>query len=283
MTGRPRLHLRLGVARRYTHLVIEESHLLAAALGFPMSDEIRLGERAIELAREEAPEPLADGGELRTWRDPSRAGLAIYTSAEGHVRSVIPFLDGARELRVRISELVEAGDPVDSALIVDVLGPGDQATARLGFVAQDFHVNRERLQQQVPMDAALTAFARRFVVRAPHAPSQLEELGDAPTRFVATGLVAAQQGRSDFSPARALVRAQIEDCEQRINRSSRETFQRARVVCEAMEFDVVARYQENHHGQVFRPGQVLEGSVFFVATLDPAHHDYTMPLIRPRR
>jgi len=263
--------------------VIEESHLLAAALGFSVSDEIRLAQRAVELAREEPPEALQDGGELRSWRDTSRAALSVYTSAQGHVRCVIPFLDGARELRIRIVDVIGGPDPVEDALVVEVLDADDNPKMKLGVVAQDFHVNRDRLQKQVPVDAGLTAFARRFVVRAPNTPSQLEELGDAPTRFVATGLVAAQQGRPGFSPARALIRAQIEDCEQRINRSSRETFQRARVVCEGMEFDVVARYQDNHPGLIFRPGQTLEGSVLLVATLDPAHHDYTMPLIRPRR
>ncbi len=261
--------------------VLADAHLFAAALGIVLPDAVRLGERAVDLAAGLEAEPLEDGGRMITWRDPSRASLSIVLDADGRVRSVLPFLDGARELQGRLIELFE--DPherADDCIVVDFVTKDGAFAFRTGTHAQDLHVNRERLQFELPMPVSVTAFARKYMVRPPEAPSAVKELGDAPTRWVSTGLTAARQGRQDFSPARALVRAEIRDCEQRINRATRETFQRARLFCQGLKLDVVAAFDESKPHMVFRPGQVLEGSLALLSTLDTEHHDYTMPLLK---
>lgn len=262
--------------------MLADAHLYAAGLGLVLPDPTRLGERAVELAKTMPPEPLDDGGVQFTWRDPSRASMSVLLDDEGRVRTVLPFLDGAREVNAQIVEMLSDGtEPADDTLVVDVFR-GDEWAFRTGTHAQDVHVNRPRLQNEVPMRLALTVFARKFVVRGPHDPPAVNELGNAATRWVATGLTAARQQRAGFSAARALIRAEIRDCEQRINRTTREPFQRARIVCEGVKLDVVAGYDERNPASMFRPGQVFEGSVALIATVDVEHHDYTMPLMRAR-
>ena len=67
-----------------------------------------------------------------------------------------------------------------------------------------------------------------------------------------------------------------------MNRSCHEQFQRARVRCNGLTLDLVAPLDDERPGKVFEPGAIVEGSFYLLGTVDPAHHDYTMPLIRGR-
>jgi hypothetical protein len=236
----------------------------------------------VELGRAGDTEELDDGGTLTTWRDPSRASLAVYQDDRGHVRTVLPFLDGAREQRAVLVEVLGLRDDPDSSLIFDLLGPDMKPVKRVAILAQDYYVNRDRLQGDAPMQVSIAGHARKYVVRAPDAPTRLEELGDAETKLVATGLVAHKQGRSGFCPARVLLRAKIQTAETRMNRECHEEFQRARVRCEGLTLDLVAPLEDERPGKVFQPGDIVEGSFVLLGTVDPAHHDYTMPLMRAK-
>lgn len=261
--------------------MLNDAHVFANALGLRLPNAERLGERAVELGRNGDCEELDEGGTLTTWRDPSRASLAVYQDERGRVRSVIPFLDGAREVQAQLVEVLGDVDDPDASLVYDFLGIDGKPTLRAALVAQDYFVNRERLQRDVPMAISVAGFARKYIVRDPEAPTKLAELGDAPSKLVATGLVAHRQGRADFCPARILLRAPIQTAESRMNRSAHEQFQRARVRVEGITLDLVAPLEERP-GKIFEPGKIVEGSFVLLGTLDPAHHDYTMPLMRAK-
>jgi hypothetical protein len=261
--------------------VLDDAHVFANALGLRLPSAERLGERAVQLGRDGDTEELEEGGTLTTWRDPSRASLAVYQDEGGRVRSVIPFLDGARESQAQLVDVLGLEADPESSLVFDFLGIDGKPTLRAALIAQDYFVNRGRLQRDVPMGISVAGFARKYVVRDPGAPTKLAELGDAESKLVATGLVAHRQGRSDFCPARILLRATIQTAEARMNRSAHEQFQRARVRVEGITLDLVAPFEERP-GKVFVPGNVVEGSFVLLGTVDPSHHDYTMPLMRAK-
>ena len=221
----------------------------------------------MELGRDGDTEELDDGGTLTTWRDPSRASLAVYRDHDGRVRSVLPFLDGAREVHAQLVDVLGLRDDPDSSLVFDLLGVDAKPAKRVAILAQDYYVNRERLQADAPMTVSIAGHARKYVVRAPNAPTKLAELGDAETKLVATGLVAHKQGRADFCPARVLLRAKIQMAEARMNRSCHEEFQRARVRCEGFTFDLVAPLDDERPGKVFEQGAIVEGSFVLLGTM----------------
>jgi hypothetical protein len=270
----------------YHRSVLKEGDVHARALGFHAETAKHLFGLAARLSPEGQFEEHDDRpGGLITWRDAARAAMSIYVDADQAITCVIPFLEVSRSTPARLEKIDDSNRSCSccAPVIVRFLLRDGSDGPEAALTAQDLEMNRGRIEIGGTLNIAPVLSARKWVVRSEGDPSPIKELGDAPTRWIPAGLMGLRKGLLHVPADRVVLRGKILETDDRLNRTTRERFQRARIEVEGIKLDAVAPLaEEPEDDQVFERGKLLEGSFCLVATLDPAFLDYTMPVL-PRR
>jgi hypothetical protein len=251
---------------------LEKVHSFLGAIGLETRDGRAFLERGKALVAHPGTvvSQRDNGASLAVWRDASGVGLAMYRRKEGTIESVFPFFTGARRNRALVAGTVEHRlDRLCDAIVMQVLDPSGHARIELVAVAYDLDANRERVAPGSPIQVGITLLlAEPRIVPVTDTETRLEPIDD--------------EGPLAPPSSRARLRALVTRVEERVNRLTGASFQRAKGKVRGIELDLLAPEPGRLPEAKLAEGALVEGECLVVVSLDPKKHDATMPIARPR-